>query len=119
MSDALWEQYVAAYHKFWDYLEENEWVLQERSSVILVRRVMEDCPVVNFSCVKDLIYTMRQFLGEKQFKEKESQWRAYLDLKVKECINNDMGDLGVYVKHPYDFLQETCEEVLSYKGKQR
>lgn len=120
MSDAtLWEQYVDAYHKFWNYLEENEWVLQEGTSVILVRRAMEDCPVVNFSCVRDLIYTMRQFLGEKRFKDKESQWRANLNLMVDRCINNDICNLTVEVKHPYSFHQEACDDTMSYKGEQQ
>ena len=47
---------------------------------------MEECPVVNFSCVRDLIYTMRQFLGEKRFREQKGEWRKRLQLKVEECI---------------------------------
>ena len=47
---------------------------------------MEECPVVNFSCVRDLIYTMRQFLGEKRFREQEREWREHLQLKVEECV---------------------------------
>jgi len=85
-SKTLWEQYVGAYHGFWDYLEGHEEILQERSNVTLVRGIMEECPVVNFSCVRDLIYTMRQFLGEKRFKEKEIQWKEYLVSKIEECI---------------------------------
>ena len=89
MSDAsktLWEQYVGAYHDLWDYLEEHEEILQERNNVTLVCGIMEGCPVVNFSCVRDLIFAMRQFLGEKRFKEKESQWKECLVSKMKRCI---------------------------------
>jgi len=83
-----WEQYVDAYHDFWDYLEEHEEILQEESNVTLVRGIMEKCPVVNFSCVRDLIFTMRQFLGEKRFKEKESSWRECLESKIDDCIES-------------------------------
>ena len=86
-SDTLWKQYVDAYHAFWDYVEEHEEILQEGSNVTLVRGIMEECPVVNFSCVRDLSYTMRQFWGEKRFKEKEEgQWRARLWSKIDKCI---------------------------------
>jgi len=81
-----WEQYVDAYHDFWDYLEEHEEILQKESNVTLVCDIMEKCPVVNFSCVRDLTYTMRQFLGEKRFKEKESQWKECLVSKIEECL---------------------------------
>ena len=77
---------MGAYHGFWDYLEEHEEILQERNNVTLVCGIMEECPVVNFSCVRDLIFTMRQSLGEKRFKEKESQWKECLESKVKRCI---------------------------------
>ena len=74
-----------AYHAFWDYLEQHEEILQEGSNVTLVRGIMEECPVVNFSCVRDLIYTMRQLLGEKRFRENEGQWRACLVSKMEKC----------------------------------
>ena len=88
-----WEEYVDAYHKLWDYLEQHEELLQWKGSVNWVNvnkvcDIMEECPVVNFSCVRDLIYTMRQFLGEKRFKEQEGQWRKSLQLKMKECIQS-------------------------------
>ena len=45
--------------------------------------------MVNFSCVRDLIYTMRQFLGEKRFREKNGKkWRKCLRLKVKEYVQS-------------------------------
>ena len=47
---------------------------------------MEECPVVNFSCVRDLIYTMRQFLGEKRFREQEGERREHIGGKVEECV---------------------------------
>ena len=84
----LWEQYVGAYHDFWDYLEEHEEILQKEENVKWVCRIMEECPVINFSCVRDLTYTMRQFLGEKRFKEKESWWRACLESKIDDCIKS-------------------------------
>ena len=90
----LWGEYVNVYHDFWDYLERHEELLQRESSlnwlsnINKVCRVMEECPVVNFSCVRDLIYTMRQFLGEKRFREQEREWRERLQLKVEECIRN-------------------------------
>ena len=80
------------YHKLWDYLEQHEELLQWKGSVNWlsninkVCRVMEECPVVNFSCVRDLMYTMRQFLGEKRFREQEREWRERLQLKVEQCI---------------------------------
>ena len=87
-SDTLWDQYVDDYHDFWDYVEEHEEILQKGSNVTLVRDIMEECPVVNFSCVRDLIYTMRQFLGEKRFREKEGQCKALLKSKIRECITS-------------------------------
>ena len=88
----LWEEYVIAYHEFWDYLEQHEELLQRESDVYWlsnvnkVCRIMEECPVVNFSCVRDLIYTMRQFLGEKRFREQEGEWRKHIRGKVEECV---------------------------------
>ena len=88
----LWDEYVIAYHDFWDYLEQHEELLQRESTlnwlsnVNKVCRIMEECPVVNFSCVRDLIYTMRQFLGEKRFREQEGERRESLQLKVERCI---------------------------------
>jgi len=61
MSDAsktLRKKYVGAYHGFWDYLEEHEEILQERNNVTLVCGIMEECPVVNFSCVRGLSLCM-------------------------------------------------------------
>ena len=84
----LWKQYVGAYHAFWDYLEEHEEVLQEEKNDNCVCHIMEECPVINFSCVRDLTYTMRQFLGEKRFKKKESWWRERLESKIEECIES-------------------------------
>ena len=78
----LWEQYVDAYHDFWDYLEKHEEILQNEENVNWICRIMEECPVVNFSCVRDLTYTMRQFLGEKRFKKNESWWRKCLESKI-------------------------------------
>ena len=57
-------------------------------NVIKVCDIMKECPVVNFSCVRDLIYTMRQFLGEKRFREQEGEWKKRLQLKVEECIQS-------------------------------
>ena len=57
----LWEEYVDAYHDFWNYLEQHEELLERESdvywlsNVTKVCRIMEECPVVNFSCVRDLI----------------------------------------------------------------
>lgn len=85
----LWEEYVDAYHDFWDYLERHEELLESGVNwlnVSYVSRVMEECPVVNFSCVRDLMYTMRQFLGEKRFREQEREWRKHIEGKVEECI---------------------------------
>ena len=88
----LWEEYVDAYHDFWDYLERHEELLESGVNwlnVSYVSRVMEECPVVNFSCVRDLMYTMRQFLGEKRFREKNGKkWRKCLRLKVKEYVQS-------------------------------
>ena len=84
----LWEQYVDAYHDFWDHLEKNEELLDRESNVNKVCDIMEECPVVNFSCVRDLMYTMRQFLGEKRFREQEGEWRKHLQSKVEECIQS-------------------------------
>ena len=69
--DQLWGEYVYAYHKLWDYLEQHEELLQWKGSVNWVNinkvwDIMEECPVVNFSCVRDLMYTMRQFLGREE-----------------------------------------------------
>ena len=75
-----------AYNNFWDYLERHEEVLQREENVNKVCRIMEECPVVNFSCVRDLIYTVRQFLGEKRFREQEREWREYIRGKVEECV---------------------------------
>ena len=89
-----WDEYVDAYHEFWDYFERHEELLERESDVYWlsnvnkVCRIMEECPVVNFSCVRDLIYTMRQFLGEKRFREQEGEWRKSLQLKVEECIQS-------------------------------
>ena len=86
-----WKEYADAYHKLWDYLEQHEELLQGSVNwvnVIKVCDIMEECPVVNFSCMRDLIYTMRQFMGEKRFREQEGEWRKRLQLKVKECIQS-------------------------------
>ena len=82
----LWEEYVDAYHDFWNYLERHEELLQRESNVNKVCDIMEECLVVNFSCVRDLMYTMRQFLGEKRFREQEREWRKHIEGKVEECI---------------------------------
>ena len=88
----LWDEYVKAYYEFWNYLERHEELLQKESTlnwlsnVNKVCRIMEECPVVNFSCVRDLIYTMRQFMGEKRFREQEGEWRKSLQSKVERCI---------------------------------
>ena len=90
-SEQWWGEYADLYHKLWDYLEQHEELLQWKGSVNWVNvnkvcDIMEECPVVNFSCVRDLIYTMRQFLGEKRFREQKEEWRKRLQLKVEECI---------------------------------
>ena len=87
----LWEEYVDAYHDFWDYLERHEELLRMEDSVNEVNfnkvcHIMEECPVVNFNCVRDLMYTMRHLWGEKRFREQEKEWRKCLQLNVEECI---------------------------------
>ena len=72
------------------------------SNVNKVCRIMEECPVVNFSCVRDLIYTMRQFLGEKRFREQEEEWKKCLGLKVERCneiISRKEGEDRLLSKH--------------------
>ena len=89
--EQLWGEYVYAYHKLWDYLERHEELLQWEDSVNWVNinkvwDIMEECPVVNFSCVRDLIYTMRHSWGEKRFREQEEEWKKCLQSNVEECI---------------------------------
>ena len=84
----MWKEYVDTYHKFWDYLERHEELLQKEDIVNKIRRVMEECPVVNFSCVRDLMYTMRQMAGEKRFNEGKRYWTERLRSKVDRCIEN-------------------------------
>ena len=84
----MWKEYVDAYNNFWDYLERHEELLQREENVNKVCRIMEECPVVNFSCVRDLMYTMRQIAGEKRFDEGEKYWKERLQSKVDRCIEN-------------------------------
>ena len=84
----MWKEYVDAYHKFWDYLERHEELLQCEDIVNKVYHIMEECPVVNFSCVRDLMYTMRQMAGEKRFNEGKRYWMERLQSKVDRCIEN-------------------------------
>ena len=102
------------YHELWSQLEKHPEILQDDRVLYSVRSVMEGSPIVDFGCVQDLIFTMKQMAGESLLKQQE-EWKSFLWAKAGKAVQQAKAqmqgssvDLGVEIKHLYTFQRKTA-----------